>query len=637
MLQTIRERFTGWVAIVILGLVALTLVLTFGAIDTGFTAASSAASVNGEDISLQDFRRVYQRQRQEWERNYRAQIPDVLAESMASDVLQNLVRNRVIAQYVREQGYRVNQAEVIAVIEATPAFQVGGRFSLPAYKQLLNSEGLNEARYEYEQRQDMEITQFLEGLAYTAFYTPTDFRRYVELDGETRAIEYRILQAESQANEVEISAAQIAAYYELNQSDYMSEETAAVEYVEINYADILVNTRVTVADARAYYDANPQEFIGPEEREASHILITDGDDQAAAEALAEELKGRLDSGESFAALATEYSADTGSAGNGGSLGWLGSEDTPAPEFETALFALAPGEISAPVRTQFGLHIIRLDELRSGTGKEYGEIEAELIQRLRETAAADVFADRVDELDDRSLESLEGLAPVAEAMGLKLGGVENFSRSGGEPLGLSSDLIGAVFSLEVLEDGENSPVIDLGEGRAVVVRVTDYKAAEVRPLEDVSAAILEMLRNEEIIKLVAEAGNKAVEQLNTGADRSSLNLPAGSEWLNASEVRRGAQELPPELARELFRVVKPVVGADLYHGLLLASGDFSIFKVTDYQPGTPTLYSQEQRDLRKQQLAGSLGNSQVSALMQDLVKEASVAVANDLLGTGTAPR
>ena len=142
MLQAIRERFTGWVAITILGVIALSLVLTFGNIDTGFTGGGAAASVNGEDISMRDFLRIYQRRRQQWETNFRAQIPDALAADMADQVIQSLVRNRVVAQHIRAQGYRVNNDEIVVIIEATPAFMVGGQFSRPSYEQILASEGL---------------------------------------------------------------------------------------------------------------------------------------------------------------------------------------------------------------------------------------------------------------------------------------------------------------------------------------------------------------------------------------------------------------------------------------------------------------------------------------------------------------
>jgi peptidyl-prolyl cis-trans isomerase D len=632
MLQIIRERLTGWFAIFILGAIALTLVLTFGNIDTGFSGAGAAATVNGEDIPLQDFRRVYQRQRQQWERDYRAQIPDAMAQDMADQVVQSLVRNRVLAQHIRSKGYRVNNDEVITSIETIPAFYVGGKFSRPSYEQMLASEGMSTQRFEFEQRLNMEMAQFVEGVGYSAFYTPSEFRRYIELDGETRDIEYLLLPSGNWVGEVEITAEQIATHYELNQPAYMGEESVSLEYIELNYGTMLADVAVGAAEAEAYFDANPQEFSGLEDRNTSHILIPFNDDEAAAAELAEELKLRLDSGEDFAALAAQYSADTGSAGKGGSLGWLGAEDAPAPEFEEALFVLAEGEVSPPVRTEFGFHLIRLDGLRAGRALNFSDVKDDLELRLRENQAADMYADRVDELDERALESLDGLALVAEAMEVELGVIDEFTRGGGAPLGFTPDLISAVFSLEVLEDGENSPVIDIGQGRAVVVRVREYRPSEVLPLDVVSNDIEEQLRGEAAISLAATAGSDMVKQLNEGVRRDLLSLPAGTQWQRTEGARRGAQEIPVDLAAALFSAPKPeAMSALRYSGLLLASGDFAVFAVTASHLASPELYSQENRDLRKQQLAGRLGGSHATALVETLVTEASVGVTRDLLG------
>jgi peptidyl-prolyl cis-trans isomerase D len=632
MLQTIREKLTGWFAIFILGAIALTLVLTFGNIDTGFTGAGAAASVNGEDISMRDFRRVYQGQRQQWESNYKSQIPAALAQNMADQVVQSLVRNRVIALHVRSQGYRVNDDEIIAAIETTPVFQVGGKFSRPAYEQLLASQGMSVQRFEFEERQNMEMGQFIEGVGYSAFYTPAEFRRYIELDGETRDVEYLLLSTGNWADKVEISAEQIAGYYEMNPQSFMSEESATLEYIELDYEAILAEVSVSNADAKTYYDANPQEFTKLEDRDTSHILIAFGDDEAAAAEQAAELKARLDAGEEFATLAAQYSADTGSAANGGSLGWLSAEDAPAVEFEEALFALSAGEVSEPVRTEFGFHLIRLDGLRAGKSQDFADVKDDLILRLGENQAADLYAERIDELDERSLESLDGLAPVAEALGVELATVESFTRNGGLPLGFSPDLVGAVFSLEVLEDGENSPVIDMGEGRAVVVHVVEYRPSEVLPMETVSAAIEEQLRSEASISLAATAGSGLVAQLNSGAARDSVALPAGALWQQGAGIRRGEQDIPVDLAAALFSAPKPEsMAAPAYSGLLLASGDFAVYTITASRLANPELYSQEDRDLRKQQLAGRLGGSQASALVEKLVADASVGVTGDLLG------
>ncbi len=629
MLQVIRERLTGWFAIFILGAIALTLVATFGNIDTGFTAGGVAASVNGDDIPLQDFRRIYQRQRQQWETTYRAQIPEVLAQDVADEVVQSLVRNRVVAQHVTEQGYRVSDADIVGTIESTPAFMVGGQFSRSNYEALLSSQGISPQRYEFETRQDMQVTQFIEGLGYTAFYTPSEFRRYIELDGETRDVNYALLSSANWQAGVELSEEDISGYYESNKPSFMTEESVTLQYVEVNYEEIVAGVSISDAEARAYYDANPQEFGGPDERQAAHILIAPGD---AAAGQAEELKTRLDAGENFAALAAEYSADTGSGSNGGELGWLGIDDSPAPEFEEVLFALEPGGISEPVQTPFGYHLIKLLAVRDGKSQEYADVSEELLQRLRENAAADLYAERVDELDERALESLDGLAVVAEALGEKLATVESFTRAGGEPLGFNPDLVSAVYSLEVLEDGENSPVIEVAEGRAVVLHVTDHRPSEVKPLEDVRAEIVAQLRNEEGISLAMLAGSTAVDTLNDGGDIESLNLPGVTGWQKQQGIRRGAAELPADLAAAVFRASAGNDGAGgEYLGLLLSNGDFAIYRVTASRPGSPDDYTAEDRSIRKQQLAGRLGGSQATALVETLVKNASVSVAPDLLG------
>jgi len=625
MLQTIREKLTGWFAVFILGAIGLTLVVTFGNIDTGFTPGSVAASVNGEDLTVGEFRQIYQRQRQQWESTYRAQLPEMLATQMADSVIQSMVRNRVVAQHVRDEGYRINDDDVVAAITENQAFFVGGRFSQPAYEQLLGSQGLSIQRYEYEQRLSMQIQQFIEGIGYTAFFTPAEFRRYIELDGESRDLQYLILSAADKAGDVTIDAEVIAEFYASNQGRFQTEEAVSIAYVEVDFAAISESINVAEEDARRYYEDNPDEFRGPDERKASHILITIDEDESAAAAVADEVRARALSGEDFASLAAEYSADTGSAENGGDLGWLGADDSPAPEFETALFVLGEGEISPPVRTDFGFHIIKLEGVRAGKSLDYASVSADLQQRLRDDTAADVYGELLDELDERALESLDGLAPVAEAMSLELQTIDQFTRAGAEPLGFSPQLIDTVFSLEVMEDGENSPVIEIAEGRAVVVQVTDYRAPETRPLEAVSAEIEAQLRDDAAVELVASAGNELVGRLNSG---EALD----QDWIKREQVRRGEADLPADLAAAVFQAPKPELGgADFYNGLLLASGDFAIYRVLAVIPGKPEQYTVEDRDLRKQQLAGRLGGGHANAVVEALVEQAEVRITPDLVG------
>ena len=599
MLQIIRDKLTGWVAAIVLGTVALALVLTFGNVDTGFLPGSPAATVNGDDIPLDEFRRIYDQQRSQWEQNYRTQIPDELAASIADSAIGVLVRNKVLTQYVANQGYRISDPEVIQAIEQNPAFEVGGSFSRPAYKDLLRSQGLSEQRYEYDLRHGMEINQFVEGVGYTAFYTPAEFRRYIELDGESRAVEYMLVSTESRLDDIEISDEQVTGYYAANGSLFQTDEAVSLNFIEVNFDEIFEHMLADEGEARAYYEANPTEFAGPEERHAQHILLSPGEDEQATADQAAGLSVRLQAGEDFGQLAAEFSADTGTAKTGGDLGWFGSGDSPAPEFEEALFTLQPGDISEPVRTEYGFHIIRLEGIRDGTAKTFAEVKDELLVRLRRDAALNQYGELLDELDDRALESLDGLEPVAEAMGLALGKVEEFTRTGGEPLGYTPELVGTVFSIEVLEDGENSRVIETEEGRAVVVQVLEHRPPTTKLLEEVSEQISVRLRGDEAAVAAATAGEELLALLNDDGSAQSLAAEPGLDWVRAEDVKRAAPDIPPDLVAAIFSAPRPgsATGPG-YAGVVLGSRDYAVYRVTKVTPGKADLYSLEDRDLRK---------------------------------------
>ncbi|NND54896.1 MAG: hypothetical protein HKN56_08010 [Gammaproteobacteria bacterium] len=631
MLDTIREKFLGALAIPILGIIALSLVVTFGNIDTGFSPAGTAVSVNGEDIPASEFRALYQQQRQQWETQFRQQLPADLARGMATSVIDSIARNRVISQHVAEQGYRTSDTDLVRAIQENTTFHVGGKFSQPSYEQLLAAQGFSPQRFEYEQRQSMQLQQFVEGVASSAFYTPAEFRRYIELDGEARSLEYVILPADKWVDQVKVSDEVVAERYAEQPDLYRTVESVSLNYVELDYNAMLEDVQVRDADVRDYYETNLDEFRGPDDRLISHILITVGDDEEAAVAEMQEVLNALAGGARFESLAAEYSDDTGTAAQGGSLGWLGVGDAPAQEFENAMFELLePGDISDPVRTEFGYHLIRLDDLRPGDALSFAEVGSELQRRLQEDEAGDRYAELLDELDERALESLDGLAPVADAMQLELKTVDEFTRNGGGELGFNAALVDTVFSLEVLEDGENSPVISLEDGRAVVVQVTDYRPSTTRPLEDVADEIRAELVQEDAIAIGTVQAMERTERLNAGESAADVLADLDVELTAANNLRRGAVELPTDLAAELFRVPVRDGGPTDFRTQLLADGSTAIFRVTDVSPGQPDDFSLTARDERKEQLALRLGAGQATGLVETLIDSADVYVTPDFL-------
>jgi peptidyl-prolyl cis-trans isomerase D len=505
MLQTIRDRLTGTVAVVFLLLIGVALVVSFGNMSTDVASANVAAVVNGEEIPMIRFREVYQDQLARQQENLQGEVPEFLQVQLQRNVLEGLVRNRVLAQYASDRGYRVDDQRVAAYIRSRPAFQVNGEFSQQSYIALLSSEGISPEAFENDQRTALEIGELQAGIVSSNFFTPAEYRRYIELELERREAVFVRIDPVALLDQIEVSDAAVQAVYEASPERFRTEETVALDYVEVRLSDIAALVDVSDKELRDYYQANLDRFQTAEERRSRHILIAidDDTDAAAAEALASELATRLAAGEDFAALAREYSDDPGSAADGGELGWAG-KGVFVPEFETALFALQEGETSVPVRTQFGFHLIELEELRSGSQRPFEEVRDSLREELQRREAEDGYYELAERLDDLALENPGSLEPAAQGTGLPLKRAERVTRSGGAPFGFNQDLVETAFSEAVLTDGENSALIELEPGRAVVIRVAEHQDPKLRPLDEVRGEIEQELRLE-------AAANQAREQ------------------------------------------------------------------------------------------------------------------------------
>ena len=630
MLQTIRDRLTGWVATIIILVIGVALVITFGNMDTNIVANSFAARVNGEEISTVEFRDVLQRQEQQWQTTYRGEIPESLRVEIADGVLESLMRQRLINQYAKYTGYRVSDQVVADYIRAIPAFQLGGEFSSTSYDALLASQGLTPTAFERDQRSALQVRQLQEGIVNSAFYTPTDFRRFIVLDGEKRRMDYVVFEPDAYIDGLDVDEIALESYYQANQPQFETEESVDLEYIELNLAEIIGEVEVDEEEARAYFDENPSRYRTDEERHARHILISvDADtDELQAENLAKDLRQRLVAGELFEVLAAEYSDDSGSAAGGGDLGWVAPEDF-VSEFDDSLYSLGPGELSEPVKTEFGFHIIRLEAIREGTQKTFAEVRNELLEEQRKRKGEEIFYGRAELLDDLALESLDGLARVAEEMELDLKKSINFTRNGGLPLGFSQNLVGTVFSLEVLEDRENSPVIELEDDRVAVVHVTNHRLPEIRSLEEVRAGIKDVLLREQATAHAQDAGAKVLSSLQGGADLAAAAAERGIELLSTSLLRRDAEDFQADLLAAVFRTPKPDAGGPVYSSVALSNGGFAVYQVVEVVPGRPEDLPREQRDDGKEFLARQSGQTQAAALVAELRQQADVTVAPDL--------
>jgi peptidyl-prolyl cis-trans isomerase D len=630
MLQTIRERFTGPIALAVIGAIGIALVISFGNMDTSGVGGSFAAEVDGEEISIVDFRRVAQNQILRQQEIIQGELPPAMEEQIERNILEGLVRKRVVIQYARDAGYRFGEERLKNYVRNLPVFQVGGEFSYYSYIAVLSSQGMSPESFEREQRSALEIAQLENGIVQSSFYTPEEYRRYIELVAQKREAVFLKFDANALTSKVEIDDEMLQAHYDSNPQQFVTAESVDLEYIELVLEDIRGSVSVDAAAVQEYYDTNQDNYRTLEQRQARHILIATDDDTDEAGALTEarELADRLAGGEDFAGLAAEYSDDSVSGQEGGDLGWASRGDF-VPAFEDTLFELQIAETSDPVRTEFGYHLIRLDGVRAGETRPFSEVRDELQEELQMRAAADQFYALAEQIDDLALESSGGLAPVAQDSGLQLKQAKNFTRAGGEPFAYDPSLVDAAFSLTVLEDGENSPLIELGDGHAVVIHVVEHRPSVQRSLEEVRDQLEEFVRLEKAAEEANARGEQVLERARNGEALESLVAEYGVKLVQPEPLSRGSDTADAELVAAIFRAPRPVEGEPLMRGIALGDGGYAVFRLDGVLPGRPEDIPQEQRDERKRVLAQQLGISAAEGLVTARRAVADVYVAPGL--------
>lgn len=608
MLQAIRQKITGWVAGVIIVLIGLSFVF-WGVGDFGASGRDAVAVVNGEEIPRREFEMVYQRQLFQLTEAFEGTVPEEVRREARERVIEGLIQERLLAQRAEQRGYRVPDDLLAESIQGIEAFQVGGSFSLDAYRARLLAQGLSPAMFEAQQRRAIALDQLQDAIAATGFVTPTEFRRYIELAQQRREIAWARFSVEEFRDGIEpVSEDELLAFYQANRDRFLAPETVDLEYVEVTLAQASAELPVDEEALREFYQRTVADFALSEQRRARHILVAaDGQrDLAAARALAESLKARIDAGEDFAALAREFSDDGGSAAEGGDLGWAERGFFVEP-FEAALFALSPGEVTDPVETVFGFHIIRLDELRSGELPSFEELRDELLVEFQRTEAENRFIDRANALADAAFEFPDSLAAIAETEGLALQTLPGMTRAGSPLFADSRPVVEAAFSPAVLIDGELSGLVQVSDEQVVMLRVAAHQPSEVLPFEELVDTLRAELEAEAAARLARERGEDFIAAVNAGEPAEALEERFGRSLGEARFfTRQEFNGLPPALLFAAFDLPRPAEGDRLINSLVLDNGDFAVFALTGVRAGDPAEIDQFLRDMESQRLGSQTG-------------------------------
>ncbi|MFK8053115.1 MAG: SurA N-terminal domain-containing protein [Woeseiaceae bacterium] len=619
MLQDIREKFIGTTGKIILAVILLLLAGT--GLNYTLTPNRFVAKVGGEEISL---RAVNDEFRNQLARFGDQELPEAFLTQIRAGAVEQVINQTVLQQFLRDEGFAVSDEMIAKAIREVPDFQTDGKFDRDAYAQILSLNQLSPAGFEASQRQRMMMGQFQQNLAASAFVTPDEFRRLIELTGQKREVEFATISSESFKEDLVVTEEEIAAWYEANPLQYQTPASVELDYLLID--ENTARNRIDTSDEnlRGYYDSIRSQYEASEQRRASHILLDGDDDELAADVLA-----RIRAGEAFETLVTEFSVDGASARNGGDLGWVTTGVFAGP-VEDAVFAMEQGQISDVVESEFGLHIIRLDGVRAGDPPVFEEVRDDVTERYVADRLLGEMTDLRSKLDDQYFDNAS-MEQMAEALGIEVLRVADFTAQSILPFGREEPIVDALFGANAIGDQALSEPVTLDGNRTVVLRVAERQEAGRQALASVQDDIRERLIEEGAAAIAEERGAQLAGALRSEPtmDFETLVLNSGAELTEKKAIERSDASVPAALTAAVFAAPVPQLGSQHVGSVSAPGVGFLIYRMTNVVPGTVPDVPQAQIDAGRRQLALRNGGAQLDAILSELRSRADVEMGNAL--------
>ncbi|HJI94275.1 MAG TPA: SurA N-terminal domain-containing protein [Sutterellaceae bacterium] len=585
------------------------------------------ATVGDTSITMMDFDNA----KRQYLDNFRRQMgqsfkPNMLdtAEARAS-ILAALISDRAISLEIASEYMNVGEADAINLVKQAPAFQRDGKFSTEAYQQFLNSMGKSDEQFVLELRRDLTRQMLLSAVSQTTQASNTVAQRIHDLLTEERIIRTFEIKPTAFLKSVSVTDAEAQSYYDQNKSLFAVPESVDIEYVVLS-PESYKNIKASEDDIKTFYEQNLQRFSTPEERRASHILIAVNNEKTDADAKkeADEIYKQLQADPSkFAQLAKSKSADPGSARQGGDLGFF-QKGMMVPEFDNAVFSGKKGDLVAPVKTQFGYHIIKIVDVKPAQAKPLKEVRGEIEALYQQQAAIRAFAEDAENFSNMVYEQSESLQPVAERFGLKIQTVKNVTRDFEDQL-INPNVIEALYGFDVLEDKRNSNAIEVASNTLLSARVTAHHKQTVKTFDEVKGDIVATLKNQKATEAARAQGSADIAKL---LDKKSASGKFGDKTVISRE-RPGAYA---------YEVVTAALRPDAnklptYTGVQTQDGSYFVIEV---QSSKKIEASPEQLAMRKAELAQLYSNPEQAAFISGLETKFGTQILKDEYKPGYQP-
>ena len=637
MLITIREKASGVIGWTVAGVIIL--VFAVWGIGSYFEGVSEiiVATADKIEINQQTYQQAMSDRRRRLVQMMGRNVDAELFSSTAfkRQVVEELIDTTLQNETLHASGFRISDAQLAALIQNTAVFHTDGQFDRDRYELLVQNAGMTIQGYESYQRQQGVVDQLVRGLGQSAIVSGNSIDKAWKLLDQRRIASYTTLEFDNFLDDIQVSEAAIEKEYQANLDGYFEPASIQVDYLKLSVEDLGAKLDVDEADILRMYEDNPDRYRQPGSRSVSHILLSVSPDAVDAQIdqvrrSASEIVARARGGESFASLAEVNSDDKGSAKRGGELGVI-RPGTMVKPFEDAVFEMVEGEISEPVRTQYGFHVIRLDRITESTVQSLDQVRSEIKAEVRRLRAEEQFNELAEILGSTVFEQPDSLEPAADHLGVKVMRSEWFTQDAGTGIAEFQGVRDVAFGNEVLIDGLNSELIEIDQDNLVAVRKVDYRARRQLDLDEARPELEKRLRAVEASDRMEKAGEDLVARLKSGADWDELLIAHKLARVRLPEATETLLEpLEQVVARVVYAALVPLSGQIVYGGERISPARYAIYRLERVEFGDPANASKEDRLGVEKVLLSRWGGEMVIGWRQGLRQVAKVQIHEELL-------
>ncbi|MCH9696991.1 MAG: SurA N-terminal domain-containing protein [Gammaproteobacteria bacterium] len=622
MLQAIRKHVHGLLGWLVFGLIIVSFALW--GISSYFSGGDEVpvATVGDKKFYQRDVNRAYLRLKQS-----SPKLAAMDENILRKEAIRQLVADTVLGVTVDDMGLEVSDDEVKKIIQGIPVFQVDGKFDKNTYTVALNGQGMSSRQFIEQTRLALKKDQLRRSVLDSGFMTDAELQNYYKLFDQSRDVEYLTVPLE--LKNLEQSDEAIQAYYDQHKNRFQVPEQVSLHYVELKLDDLAAKESVSDDDLKAYYDEQKESLTTQERRKVRHILVAVNDDVSDQEALtkAQDIYQKLKAGEEFADLAKQLSDDPLSGKKGGDLGFIRQGDM-VKAFEDVAFTVAENDISEPVKSDYGYHVIQVTEIEPGQTKTFAEVKDQLLKDYRRQKVENTFFELQETLDQTRYEHTESLEMAAQAIDQTILETALFNQNTGQGIASEKAVREAAFSQDVL-DGNNSDLIELGDERVVVVRIKEHKPATTKPLESVKQSIIQALNQKDAHEAAVSKADAIVKAVKDG---KSLESVAAEYQLNVETpgfIKRDTANIDWPLKQGIFSAPKPAENQTTTTTVDLGPGGQAVVVIKSVKPGDQSNIEESTQNQVTGRMLKNQNSLEYTTMLNQLKTNSDVTVQKEL--------